>query len=208
MIVILVAWLKLLTKTPLKLLVSDDICVCCCIIYLLLLFAAYDGTVRKKLKFDGNHRDKTDQPVYEIPPEKYSANKIIAILLTAKPEEVCRHKPLNIKKSSTFVVDVWCLKNQEDIKKDEFGIWQYSGSHPQCFYVRQKDDGYIDIEKHEAGEINNSHVMYLRRLHCVHPSNSNFKRLICFLSGQYCRICCIFCCASIELKNVKLCPLW
>ena len=139
----------------------------------------------EKLKFDGSHRDKTGQSVYEIPPEKYSANKIIAILLTAKPEEICRHKLINIdiKKSSTYVVDVWCLKNH--IKKDEFGIWQYSGSHPQCFYVRQKDDGYIDIEKCEAGEINDSYVMYLRRLHCTHPSNSNFKRLICFLSGQY-----------------------
>ena len=80
------------------------------------------------------------QPVYEFPPEKYSANRIITILLTAKPEEIYKLKPRNINKSSTFVVDVRCLKNQEDIKKDEFGIWQYSGSHPQCFLVTQKDD--------------------------------------------------------------------
>ena len=58
-----------------------------------------------------------------------------------------------IEKSSTFVVDVRCLKNQKDIKKDEFGIWQYSGSHPQCFYVRQKDDGYIDIENVKLGKL-------------------------------------------------------
>ena len=123
------------------------------------------------------------QPVYEFPPEKYSANRIITILLTAMPEEICKLKPTNINKSSTFVVDVRCLKDQEDIKKDEFGIWQYSGSHPQCFLVTQKDDGYIDIQKCEAGATA-IHVMYLRRLHCTHPSNSEFKRLVCFLSGR------------------------
>ena len=87
-----------------------------------------------------------------------------------------------ITRSATFVVDVCCLENQEDIRKDEFGIWHYSGSHPQVFHVKQEDDGYISIEKCEAGATGKN-VMLLRRLHCMHPSNAEFKRLICFLSG-------------------------
>ena len=55
------------------------------------------------------------QPVYEYPPEKYSAEKILNILLTAKPEQICQHKPKMITRSATFVVDVCCLENQEDI---------------------------------------------------------------------------------------------
>ena len=67
--------------------------------------------------------------------------------------------------------------------KDEFGIWHYSGSHPQAFYIKQEDDGYISIERHEVGATGKN-VMLLRRLHCTHPSNAEFKRLICFLSGM------------------------
>ena len=171
------------------------------VIYLCYYFAANDTcTTRKKLKFDRSHEDESNQPLYEYPPEKYSANRIITILLTATPEKICKHKPTNINRSSTFVVDVRCLKNQEDIKKDEFGIWQYSGSHPQCFLVKQRDDGYIDIQKCEAGAAN-SHLMYLRRLHCTHPSNSEFKRLICFLSGRYMYSpSCLFCRVPLILK--------
>ena len=81
------------------------------------------------------------------------------------------------------MVDVRSLHNIEDIKKDEFGIWNYSGSHPQVFKVYMEDDGYKTIEKCSEGASGNN-VVYLRRLHCTHPSNSDFKRLICFLSGE------------------------
>ena len=89
-----------------------------------------------------------------------------------------------ITQSATFVMDIRCLENQEDIKKDEFGIWNYSGSHPQVFKVNFKEDGYISVEKCESGARGNN-VIYLRQLHCTHPSNIEFKRFICFLLGYY-----------------------
>ena len=80
-------------------------------------------------------------------------------------------------------------------KKDEFGIWKYSGSHPQAYKVYYEEDD-ISVEKCGSNERCNN-VVHLRRLHCTHPSNPQFKRLICFVSGklfgqkgmkvQYCR---------------------
>ena len=32
--------------------------------------------------------------------------------------------------------------------------------------------------------VSGPNVVFLRRLHCTHPSNLDFKRLICFLSGR------------------------
>ena len=61
-----------------------------------------------------------------------------------------------IKKSATYVVDVRALKNAEDLKEDEFGIWKFSGSHPQGFKVYTDDDGCKVIEKcsvNSGGEI-------------------------------------------------------
>ena len=74
----------------------------------------------------GKSGHESEQPVYEHPPQKYSAEKILNILLTAKPEQICRHKPKMITRSATFVVDVHCLENQEDVKKMnlEFGTIQ------------------------------------------------------------------------------------
>ena len=88
-----------------------------------------------------------------------------------------------IKSSGTFVVDARNLKCLDDIKKDEFGMWDYSGSHPQAYEVYHKDCGYMSIEKCGNGATG-PNVVYLRRLHCTHPSNPEFKRLICFVTGE------------------------
>ena len=142
--------------------------------------------MRKKLKFDHVSSDDEDedsaQPVYEYPPKKYIAEQVIRILLQADASRVCRVKPTSISRSATYVVDVRNLQNQDDIKKDEFGIWKYSGSHPLPFKVYHEEDGRIMIEKCCEGA-SGSNVVFLRRLHCVHPSNTEFKRLICFLTG-------------------------
>ena len=51
------------------------------------------------------------------------------------------------------------------------------------FKVYTKVDGSKSIEKCSEG-VSVSTVVYLRQLHCTHLSNSDFKRLICFLSGE------------------------
>ena len=132
------------------------------------------------MKFDD---DDSAQPIYEHPPDKYSAEEIIKILLDPPKDKICYVKPTLVTKSAAYIVDTSCLHNLEDIKKDSYGIWKYSGSHPQTFKVYTEDDGYKVIEKCSKGA-SGSNVVYLRRLHCTHPSNSDFKRLICFLSGR------------------------
>ena len=91
--------------------------------------------------------DPSDEPVYEIPPAKYTARHIIKILLNPDESGVCCQKPISVTKSATYVVDVRKLPNQDDIKKDEFGIWKYSGSHPQAFKVYKWEDAHITVEK-------------------------------------------------------------
>jgi hypothetical protein len=69
----------------------------------------------------------------------------------------------------------------DDIRKDDFGIWNYSGSHPQPYMVYHNADGSLSVDKCGKGSAG-SNVVFLRRLHSTHPSNSEFKRLICFVS--------------------------
>ena len=146
--------------------------------------------MRKKLKFDNPDTSDDDesliQPIYEYPPAKYNAEEIFRILLKADKSKVCEAKQSSIRKSATYVVDVRNLRNRDDNKKDEFGIWHYSGSHPQPYKVHQNEDGSLFIEKCCPGATG-ANVVLLRRLHCTHPSNAKFKRLICFLTGIYIR---------------------
>ena len=137
---------------------------------------------------DGN----PSQPVYEIPPEKYSAERVLQILLDRdiSPSIVCSERPVNIKESATFVIDVTKLPHEKDVLRDAFGKWSYSGSHPVPFKVFHKDDGYMSVERCAPG-VSGSDVVLLRRLHATHPSNSSFKRMIAFVSGMLCRQGCM-----------------
>ena len=81
-------------------------------------------------------------PVYEIPPPKYTAERILKILLDPEiDEKICNDKPSNVSTSATYVVNIANLKHPDDVKKDEFGIWNYSGSHPQVYRVYHKKEG-------------------------------------------------------------------
>ena len=81
---------------------------------------------------------------------------------------MCQKKPVNVTSSATFVVDTRKLQSLEDIKKDEFGIWNYSGSHPQAFRVSEEDGTSLWIEKCTTGATG-SNVVHIRRLHCTRP---------------------------------------
>lgn len=95
-------------------------------------------------------------------------------------EKICKVKPRNITSSATFIVDVCHLKCVDDIRKDDFGIWNYSRSHPQSYEVFVQTDGYLNTEKCSY-DSSGDNVLYLRRLHCTHPSNQDFK----CISGNY-----------------------
>ncbi len=55
-------------------------------------------------------------------------------------------KPVNVTCSATFVVDLRKLQSPEDIKKDEFRIWNYS-----AFRVTEEEGGSLWIERCASG---------------------------------------------------------
>ena len=67
---------------------------------------------------------------YESPPPKYSSEDLLKILLSPKDKErVCCTWPVSgIENTSSFIVDIQALKHPDDVKKDFFGKWMYSGS--------------------------------------------------------------------------------
>ena len=86
--------------------------------------------------------------MYEVPPPKYSADYILKVLLDLDIDKrkICTSKPTNVTRSATYIVNIQSLKHADDIKKDQFGIWNYSGSHPQAYRVSCDDEGHISVE--------------------------------------------------------------
>ena len=126
------------------------------------------------------------QPVYETPPEKYSAERIIHILLDPNIDQskVCTQRPLNIVSSCTFVVDLDHLLEADDVKKDNFGVWNHSGSHDLKFQCRFAPNGVIEIGKGVFTSSGGWESYSLRRLHSNHPTNSKFRRMLAFITGM------------------------
>ena len=125
-------------------------------------------------------------PVYEVPPEKYAAERIIKILLDPKIDDrkICKQRPLNVESSSTFVIDLNSLKDPDDVKKDNFGVWHHNGSHNQTFECCISSSGDVQIGYSVFSPPNAQWEQYsLRRLHSKHPTNCRFKRMLCFITG-------------------------
>ena len=126
----------------------------------------------------------TGVPVFEVPPDKYSAYGIMNLLLDPKINEnkIATRRPLESSISASYVVDVSKLAHPDDIKKDMYGKWIHSGSHADVFRCTYRDDDSVYIEKAVPGA-SGDNVFYLERLHSVHSSNSEFRRLSVLLFG-------------------------
>ena len=123
-------------------------------------------------------------PVYEVPRCSYSGERILKILLdpNIKKSRICTTQPSNVTKTSTYVVDLESLKHPDDIKKDDFGKWKYSGSHSNSFAAFQSG-GKLDFERVGSFSPGSSNIFQLRRINCKHPDNSQCQRLLAFVTG-------------------------
>ena len=126
--------------------------------------------------------------MYEVPSEKYSAERIIKILLNPKIEgnRICKKRPVDIDVSSTFVIDLNSLKDPDDVKKDNFGVWHHSGSHNQIFECCFTADGDVQIGRSTFFSSEGQWEQYsLHRLQSKHLTNKNFRRMLSFITGNH-----------------------
>lgn len=130
-------------------------------------------------------RSSIGVPIYEYPPDKYSAHQMMRMLLNPNidPKRIAKQRPLETTTSATFIIDVRNLKHRDDIKKDMYGKWKHHGSHTDVFKCRFDDLSKVCVEKVAEGA-SGDNVFFLRRLHSIHPSNKHFRRIVALISGN------------------------
>ena len=112
-------------------------------------------------------RNCTGVPIiFEEPAEKYSAYRIMQILLNCNidPKRIAK-MPLQSPFSSIFLVDLSQLSHPDDVKKDMYGKWLYSGSHSDIFLCSFSSSGQVVVEKAAPGA-SGDNVYSLRCLQC------------------------------------------
>lgn len=118
---------------------------------------------------------------YMQPPPKYSPHNIMKLLLDPNIDKSTL-RPIGATQNSTFVVDVSKLDHPNDVKKDVFGKWEHSGSHPEVFKCSFDKMDSVMVEKYVPGA-SGSNVYYLRRLRSYCP-NHDVRRLMAFIHGE------------------------
>jgi hypothetical protein len=123
-------------------------------------------------------------PIFDIPKASYSVEKIIDMLLDPGDQSlICKERPIDIQRSSTFIIDLDTLEHPDDAKHDKFGKWNHCGSHTIPFQAWYTEEGILRFKRVEAGS-NKIDVQYLRRVHYNHPSDSRCKRMLAFITGK------------------------
>ena len=68
---------------------------------------------------------------------------------------------MNIETSSTFMLDLDSLKHPDDVKKDEFGRWLYSGSHVQTYLAWKENGDKLKFEKTDSDDGDQNNFSYI-----------------------------------------------
>ena len=70
--------------------------------------------------------------MYEKPLPQYAAEHILQILLDPhiSASRIWSEQPACVEESSTYVINITKFADPEEVKNDNFGSWNHSGSHP------------------------------------------------------------------------------
>ena len=84
--------------------------------------------------------------------------------------------PINIVHNVTFLIDNTRIKNKEDIKCDDMGVWLHTGSPKRSFEVLHKISGKISkitfaTATNEESAKGQAQVFTLKRVYFVNKSS-------------------------------------
>ena len=126
-------------------------------------------------------------PIYELGRKEYMVSELVSILLgNIDQKRICKTQPLCVEKSCSFVVDLQCVSDPNDLRADDNGVWRHSGVRKT--YIILNDTKKIICQSREQppkrSKDNDSCYILVRVYHCLQAS-PDFKRMIATLQGRH-----------------------
>ena len=108
------------------------------------------------------------------------------LLLNASPESsnICRSKPIGVKRSATFIVARKSLGSTDDIKADDLGVWIHKGKPVRKYQVSRLDSGEVYGAELISSDDLAENVFQLTRIYYHHKHSPTFRRTIFFAKGK------------------------
>ncbi len=147
------------------------------------------STESKSVRAEGiPYNDDALTLVFEWRRKAYAFKHLVEILLGEHSQErLCVSQPLNVAHNVSFLVDNSKLKNIEDLKCDDMGAWEHTGSPKKSFCVKRDKHGRIkDVTVLEGNESPNeeSGTLTLKRVYYVNKSSSDVRKIISTVQGN------------------------
>ena len=133
---------------------------------------------------DDYHDPSTQKvPVLARPPHGLLVKQLFQLMVGTLPENrICHQKPVGVRYSSVFVVDLSGISCLEDLRADDNGTWVHGGK-PRRKYVAEFDDAntVVDAKLIQEDDSNHSNVFTLVRLYHRHKYTPQFQQRISYV---------------------------
>ena len=75
-----------------------------------------------------HYQGNLELPIYELGRREYTVSELVSILLgKVDRERICKTQPLCVEQSCSFIVDLQCVCDPNDLRADDNGVWKHSG---------------------------------------------------------------------------------
>ena len=133
------------------------------------------------------YHGNTRLPVYGHPRRGYSCEELVHILLDPifKDQLLSTTHPVSVEHNVSFVIDISCLSNPNDVRADDLGSWKCTGSRCITFMVKF---GPTTCHIVSSASGSDGQKAQIRRQYHVHGTDSDLHRMIAFvedLEGGY-----------------------
>ncbi len=126
-------------------------------------------------------------PVFAWQASAFSWQEIIRILAYEhQPEKLCVQPPVNISNNVSFLIDNAKIKHESDIRCDDMGVWNCTGS-PKLYLTLVYDlDGKANSARkcEEKPDALSSEFFVLKQSYFVNASSENCRKVISKLQGR------------------------
>lgn len=101
-------------------------------------------------------------------------------------------QPVSVENNVSFVVNLSCLSNPDDVRADDLGAWKCNGSRSLQFSVILSDK----VCRINRSKSKSKIVIYVRRQYHVHGTDPDFHHMIAFVEGREGKFHLTFCTSS------------
>ena len=123
-------------------------------------------------------------PIFSTSDTSYSVEDAVRIILQPN-QSICTQQPIGCHISSTFVIDLSTL-DEQDIKADDLGVWKNQGVRSTYCSIKCENEKIqkITVLGNNKPAVMRSFIYRLKRTYWIHTEDNRVSRRIFELEGK------------------------